>query len=361
MQGGTLEYGNPYVFVSYSSGDRDIVDQLTDILDAYKIDVWIDHEQLHPGDSFVEKIELGLKFASAIIIVLSENSTSSNWCKTEYEVALTKEINNRKALIIPIVIGNVKIPVLLSNRQYFKLVINKKREIIVDSLAYEQLAKDIKKMTVEDNISSMITVCPKEIIKDDFVVNERIINATSIIDLIISSAINDFPINLITTTKLIDGKCMKEIYITVSKFIEEYDKLVTEIINLFKSKNRLTTYRTANRKLKDIQKNMQKISIALCDLSGVNEELSKRFAKIANICVEIESEEGMALDVLVGYAGIKDNKKIPDLMPIDDMKNGGGSYVSFEFIEINKLEDALDKIYEYKTRLLNEIASQTNF
>ena len=71
----------------------------------------------------------------------------------------------------------------------------------------------------------------------------------------------------------------------------------------------------------------------------------------------IADAEGIGLDVLVGYDGIKDKRKIIDSMDYNKLRTGGGRYnsnISDEIIELNGL---LDKIAQYRKELLIAIGN----
>jgi len=111
------------------------------------------------------------------------------------------------------------------------------------------------------------------------------------------------------------------------------------------------------RNLLHIQHQMKEIAASLRELSGVDPVLKVRFDDISNICVDIADAEGIGLDVLVGYDGIKDKRKIIDSMDYNKLRTGGGRYnsnISDEIIELNGL---LDKIAQYRKELLIAIGN----
>lgn len=52
--------GNRLAFISYSSKDRRFVRKLVGDLEAGGVVVWIDEEQITPGDSITEKLAAGI-------------------------------------------------------------------------------------------------------------------------------------------------------------------------------------------------------------------------------------------------------------------------------------------------------------
>jgi hypothetical protein len=73
----------PRVFVSYSHKDKDTVLRLSHQLKKRKIELWLDHFEIFPGDIIQEKIELGLSSSDAILVCLSKNSEKSKWLPFE--------------------------------------------------------------------------------------------------------------------------------------------------------------------------------------------------------------------------------------------------------------------------------------
>lgn len=106
------------VFISHSSHDKPFVRQLSDGLSRHGISSWVDEAELHFGDSLVQKISDAIEHISLVLAVISEHSVNSSWVRQELEWAMTKEIKNRRVVVIPIVIQKCDIPFFLSNKLY---------------------------------------------------------------------------------------------------------------------------------------------------------------------------------------------------------------------------------------------------
>jgi len=65
------------VFISYSSKDKDFVDNLAIRLVKDRIKVWVDRWEINVGDSLIEKIQTALTESSFLIVVLSKDSVQS--------------------------------------------------------------------------------------------------------------------------------------------------------------------------------------------------------------------------------------------------------------------------------------------
>ncbi len=65
------------IFISYSRYDTKFVDKLSNDLRQKGIDVWIDRENILPGEMWQKQIGIGLNKASALIFVISRYSIQS--------------------------------------------------------------------------------------------------------------------------------------------------------------------------------------------------------------------------------------------------------------------------------------------
>lgn len=109
----------PKVFISHASEDKErFVLKFYERLRARGIDAWIDHWEMLPGDSLVDKIfNEGLKPADAVVVVLSNASITKPWVEKELAVALVKNIVDKKRLI-PVRLDNCNIPECLRDLLY---------------------------------------------------------------------------------------------------------------------------------------------------------------------------------------------------------------------------------------------------
>lgn len=112
----------PKVFVSHASEDKDrFVLSFAKRLRENGIDAWIDKWEMLPGDSLVDKIfEVGLKEATAVVIVLSENSITKPWVKEEINAAFVNRIN-AKCKLIPLLIDDCEVPACLQTTLWEKI------------------------------------------------------------------------------------------------------------------------------------------------------------------------------------------------------------------------------------------------
>ncbi|MEZ5290029.1 MAG: toll/interleukin-1 receptor domain-containing protein [Vicinamibacterales bacterium] len=106
-------------FLSYHSGDADWVVRLQRALEARGVTVWLDRDQIRPGDRFVTVLEEALTRVRCVVVVLSPGSLRSNWVRDEYHRALALSNANPAALrLIAVLIGDVEPPGFLANRDW---------------------------------------------------------------------------------------------------------------------------------------------------------------------------------------------------------------------------------------------------
>ncbi len=106
------------IFISYSRKDSAFVDTLAANLVRARHNVWMDRWELSIGDSITQKIEENLTESSAILVVVSSHSVESPWCKRELTAGLVRELEERKTLVLPLVIDDCALPLFLRDKLY---------------------------------------------------------------------------------------------------------------------------------------------------------------------------------------------------------------------------------------------------
>ena len=72
------------IFLSYKSEDAEWVERLWRALDKRGRRVWVDRNEIRPGDFFAEALERGLESSRSIGLVVTANSFESGWVREEY-------------------------------------------------------------------------------------------------------------------------------------------------------------------------------------------------------------------------------------------------------------------------------------
>jgi len=106
------------IFISHSHKDKEFVDKLGVKLTVERIPVFVDRWEMNVGDSITQKIEQAITDSSFLLVVLSESSVKSDWCKREMTSGLMLELEKRRVVVLPILIENCEIPLFLRDKFY---------------------------------------------------------------------------------------------------------------------------------------------------------------------------------------------------------------------------------------------------
>lgn len=106
------------IFYSYSHSDANFVDRLCQALIDERIHIWLDRWELNVGDSIASKIQSALTEASHLCVVLSKASVASDWCKRELTAGLFREIDEKRVVVLPILVEDCEIPLFLRDKVY---------------------------------------------------------------------------------------------------------------------------------------------------------------------------------------------------------------------------------------------------
>lgn len=106
------------IFISHSSLDKSFVRKLAADLRVYGHNVWVDEGEINIGDSLIKKIREGIDSVDYVIAVLSKSSINSEWVLKEIEIASIREINEKRVIVLPILIEKVTLPGFLEGKKY---------------------------------------------------------------------------------------------------------------------------------------------------------------------------------------------------------------------------------------------------
>jgi TIR domain/SIR2-like domain len=113
-----VHHGKLKIFISHSHRDKEAVDLIAENLASAGHSIWIDRQQLQPGDSISSKIQEGLERADAIIFVISSNALRSEWVQREFVTVVLQQISKQQQRIIPIRLDECEVPSYLADRLY---------------------------------------------------------------------------------------------------------------------------------------------------------------------------------------------------------------------------------------------------
>lgn len=105
------------VFLSHNSKDKPWVIRLKNELLQRGLTVWLDHDEIRPGDLFVEALERGIRESKSVVLVVSPEAMQSGWVREEYSRALVLAQSTDDPLqLIPVVLRDAELPGFLANR-----------------------------------------------------------------------------------------------------------------------------------------------------------------------------------------------------------------------------------------------------
>jgi TIR domain/Pentapeptide repeats (8 copies) len=89
-------------FISYSSKDEEFAERLYADLQNKGVRCWFAPEDLKIGERFRVRIDESIRLYDKLLLVLSENSVSSQWVEKEVETAFEKEDEQKKTVLFPL-------------------------------------------------------------------------------------------------------------------------------------------------------------------------------------------------------------------------------------------------------------------
>lgn len=106
------------VFISHSAKDKSLAGRLAQDLRATGLEVWYDSDEIHVGDTILEKIEQGFSSCDFMVIILSPDAVASWMVRQELMLFLNEERRRSHALVLPVLYKDCQIPALLESRHY---------------------------------------------------------------------------------------------------------------------------------------------------------------------------------------------------------------------------------------------------
>jgi hypothetical protein len=154
------------IFISHSSKDKAIAEQLANDLYTKGYWVWLDAWRIKVGQCILHEIEYGLDSVDFVILLLSKHAVESLWVDREWKTAYWDEVNKNSIVILPACIEPCIIPKLLQTKKYATLYESYLRGFseIVDALEYYELTKlNTDFFHAIYSVRAEITTLPKQI------------------------------------------------------------------------------------------------------------------------------------------------------------------------------------------------------
>jgi hypothetical protein len=110
-----LEHLKPQIFISYSSKDQDIADELFRQFKQSGHPVWLNTDSIPKGDHWYDEMVKGLGETDLLILVISEDAIASKWVTEEWKTFL--KMGKR---IIPLLHKECKVPPAIKKLEMIK-------------------------------------------------------------------------------------------------------------------------------------------------------------------------------------------------------------------------------------------------
>jgi hypothetical protein len=96
------------IFISYSRRDAAFLKQFLDHLRPYvragAIPLWVDRQQIKPGDEWHQKIEQALEKARVVVLLVSARFLASDFVADEELPRLLEKAEQRQVVILPVIL-----------------------------------------------------------------------------------------------------------------------------------------------------------------------------------------------------------------------------------------------------------------
>lgn len=106
------------IFLCHSSRDKKFVRKLASNLQSKDVSTWLDEAEIKVGESLTNRIGDAIGKMEYFGVVLSQHSVNSEWVQRELQIALQRELKERKVIVLPLLLEKVKIPPFLQDKKY---------------------------------------------------------------------------------------------------------------------------------------------------------------------------------------------------------------------------------------------------
>src|SRR5579871_3211772 len=106
------------IFLCHSSLDKSFVRELAVDLEKAGVAVWVDEAEIKVGESLLDKIGRAIEETKYVGVVLSSNSVNSRWVQRELKMAMHKELQENRIVVLPLLLSKIDIPIFLADRLY---------------------------------------------------------------------------------------------------------------------------------------------------------------------------------------------------------------------------------------------------
>lgn len=108
----------PSVFLSYSHRDKPLARRIATGLTSHGYRVWLDEGEMVAGDSLVRTIAEAVMSTDYLVALVSPASINSGWCGKELALGVAQGIEQVRAKVLPVRVGDVVMPPELGDVLY---------------------------------------------------------------------------------------------------------------------------------------------------------------------------------------------------------------------------------------------------
>lgn len=92
--------------------------ELASQLRSAGVRVWLDEAEMRIGDSLTTRIGEAIGEMEYFGVVLSRHSIASEWVQRELQVAVQRELKERKVIVLPLLLEPVEVPPFLRDKLF---------------------------------------------------------------------------------------------------------------------------------------------------------------------------------------------------------------------------------------------------
>lgn len=152
------------VFLSHSAKDKAVVRELAARLKKDGVRVWLDEEQIIPGDNIPAKIEEALEHSRVLVLCMSANAFGSDWAQLEAGTFRFRDPLNKERRFIPLRLDDAPIKGSLAQFLHINWLSNDRKQAYPKLLAAcRLLEKPLPTQSLDENTPILKTLTQLEI------------------------------------------------------------------------------------------------------------------------------------------------------------------------------------------------------
>ncbi len=113
-----VKYNMSSIFISYAHKDKSFARRFAADLRDNGHNVWVDETELLVGDSIIERIGDAIESVDFVAAIISSASIDSHWAQKELDLASNREMDEKRVVVLPILLDDVGLPGFLKGKLY---------------------------------------------------------------------------------------------------------------------------------------------------------------------------------------------------------------------------------------------------